>query len=147
MAKNWVTVMGSFVADLAFRVERKPEWGETLMGPSFALGPGGKGSNQAVAAARAGGDQAGHDRLIAEAVRAATADAGADVIVLAQASMAAAAESAGVAIPVLTSPAGGVALLAETLTPSDPGRPDASANRPAAPGSGGTTDTENGASS
>ena len=55
MAKKWVTVMGSFVADLAFRVDRVPAWGETLMGPSFQLGPGGKGSNQAVAAARAGG--------------------------------------------------------------------------------------------
>jgi ribokinase len=54
MAK-WVTVMGSFVADLAFRTDRVPAWGETLMGPSFQLGPGGKGSNQAVAAARAGG--------------------------------------------------------------------------------------------
>jgi ribokinase len=54
MAK-WVTVMGSFVADLAFRMDRLPAWGETLMGPSFAMGPGGKGSNQAVAAARAGG--------------------------------------------------------------------------------------------
>jgi len=55
MTKNWVTVMGSFVADLAFRIERIPLWGETLMGQSFKLGPGGKGSNQAVAAARAGG--------------------------------------------------------------------------------------------
>ncbi len=55
MPKKWVTVMGSFVADLAFRVDRVPAWGETLMGPSFQLGPGGKGSNQAVAAARAGG--------------------------------------------------------------------------------------------
>lgn len=54
MAK-WITVMGSFVADLAFRTPRIPAWGETLMGPSFKLGPGGKGSNQAVAAARAGG--------------------------------------------------------------------------------------------
>ncbi|MEN0084610.1 MAG: aspartate/glutamate racemase family protein [Leifsonia sp.] len=102
---------------------------------------------EGAAAARARGDQAGHDRLIADAVRAAAADAGAGVIVLAQASMAAAAESAGVAVPVLTSPAGGVASLAETLTPSDPGKPDASANRPAAPGSGGTTDSQNGASS
>ncbi|MDN4597870.1 hypothetical protein [Leifsonia virtsii] len=102
---------------------------------------------EGAAAARARGDQAGHDRLIADAVRAAAADAGAGVIVLAQASMAAAAESAGVAVPVLTSPAGGVASLAETLTPSDPGKPDASANRPAAPGSGGTTDPQNGASS
>ncbi|MGA3162338.1 MAG: ribokinase [Terracidiphilus sp.] len=55
MAKMWVTVMGSFVADLAFRTGRIPAWGETLMGQSFKLGPGGKGSNQAVAAARAGG--------------------------------------------------------------------------------------------
>jgi aspartate/glutamate racemase len=93
---------------------------------------------EGAAAARAGGDQERHDRLIAEAVRAAAADAGADVIVLAQASMAAAAESAGVGIPVLTSPAGGVARLAETLTPSDPGRAAASANRPTSAGSGGT---------
>jgi ribokinase len=47
--------MGSFVADLAFRTARIPAWGETILGASFALGPGGKGSNQAVAAARAGG--------------------------------------------------------------------------------------------
>lgn len=97
---------------------------------------------EGAAAARAAGDQAGHDRLIADAVRAAADPAqGADrasVLVLAQASMAAAAESAGVDIPVLTSPAGGVARLAEALTPSDPGEPDASANRPAPPGSGGT---------
>lgn len=49
-----VLVLGSFVADVAFRASRLPAWGETLMGSSFALGPGGKGSNQAVAAARAG---------------------------------------------------------------------------------------------
>jgi ribokinase len=55
LSKKWVTVMGSFVADLAFRTDRVPAWGETLMGQSFKLGPGGKGSNQAVAAARAGG--------------------------------------------------------------------------------------------
>lgn len=51
-----ITIMGSFVADLAFRTERIPAWGETILGASFALGPGGKGSNQAVAAARAGGN-------------------------------------------------------------------------------------------
>jgi ribokinase len=49
-----ITVMGSFVADLAFRTDKLPQWGETYMGCSFVLGPGGKGSNQAVAAARAG---------------------------------------------------------------------------------------------
>lgn len=55
MEKKWVTVLGSFVADLAFRTNRIPVWGETLLGSEFKLGPGGKGSNQAVAAARAGG--------------------------------------------------------------------------------------------
>ena len=50
-----ITVMGSFVADVAFRTAAMPRWGETLLGSSFRLGPGGKGSNQAVAAARLGG--------------------------------------------------------------------------------------------
>lgn len=53
MSKS-VLVLGSFVADVAFRSSRLPAWGETLMGSNFALGPGGKGSNQAVAAARSG---------------------------------------------------------------------------------------------
>jgi hypothetical protein len=96
---------------------------------------------EGAAAARSAGDQATHDRLIAEAVRAAAGtEAGpgaAAAIVLAQASMAPAAESAGVAVPVLTSPAGGVARLAEALTPSDPEPQDARANRPAPSGSGG----------
>ncbi len=52
---KWITVLGSFVADLAFRTEKVPAWGETIMGSDFLLGPGGKGSNQAVAAARLGG--------------------------------------------------------------------------------------------
>jgi ribokinase len=54
LSTQWVTVMGSFVADLAFRTNKLPGWGETFIGNSFHLGPGGKGSNQAVAAARAG---------------------------------------------------------------------------------------------
>jgi ribokinase len=53
MAKK-ILVLGSFVADVAFRAARLPGWGETLMGRGFARGPGGTGSNQAVAAARAG---------------------------------------------------------------------------------------------
>jgi ribokinase len=57
MSKN-LLVMGSFVADTAYRAARLPLWGETLMGSGFALGPGGKGSNQAVAAARALGSKA-----------------------------------------------------------------------------------------
>ncbi|HUK30173.1 MAG TPA: ribokinase [Candidatus Acidoferrum sp.] len=55
MAQKWITVLGSFVADLAFRTHKAPGWGETVMGSDFKLGPGGKGSNQAVAAARLGG--------------------------------------------------------------------------------------------
>src|SRR5579872_2213454 len=49
-----ITIMGIFVADLAFRTARLPVWGETVLGSEFAMGPGGKGSNQAVAAARLG---------------------------------------------------------------------------------------------
>ncbi len=49
-----VFVLGSFVVDAAFRTARMPAAGETVVGQSFGLGPGGKGSNQAVAAARAG---------------------------------------------------------------------------------------------
>jgi len=54
MPDTRVAVMGSFVADLAFRTPHLPAWGETVLGSSFRLGPGGKGSNQAVAAARLG---------------------------------------------------------------------------------------------
>jgi ribokinase len=51
-----VVILGIFVADLTFRAARMPQIGETLAGSSFLMGPGGKGSNQAVAAARAGAD-------------------------------------------------------------------------------------------
>lgn len=55
-----IVILGIFVADTAYRAERQPKMGETIMGKSFALGPGGKGSNQSVAAAMAsrgsGGD-------------------------------------------------------------------------------------------
>jgi ribokinase len=47
--------MGIFAADLSFRTGQLPGWGETIMGSAFRLGPGGKGSNQAIAAARLGG--------------------------------------------------------------------------------------------
>lgn len=49
-----VAVLGIFVADLAFKAPRLPVLGETILGQGFASGPGGKGSNQAIAAARAG---------------------------------------------------------------------------------------------
>ena len=51
-----VVVFGSFVADLTGRGARFPVPGETVLGTSFRSGPGGKGSNQAVAAWRAGAD-------------------------------------------------------------------------------------------
>lgn len=51
-----VAILGIFVADLAFRASRMPGIGETIAGSGFKMGPGGKGSNQAVAAARAGAD-------------------------------------------------------------------------------------------
>jgi ribokinase len=49
-----VVILGIFVTDLAFRATRMPLLGETVPGTAFKMGPGGKGSNQAVAAARAG---------------------------------------------------------------------------------------------
>jgi len=49
-----VVILGVFVADTAYRAARQPKMGETILGSSFALGPGGKGSNQAVAAGMAG---------------------------------------------------------------------------------------------
>lgn len=55
MAGHDVVVLGIFVADLAFRAPRLPVMGETILGNGFAMGPGGKGSNQVIAAARAGG--------------------------------------------------------------------------------------------
>ncbi len=51
-----IVVLGVFVADTTYRADRMPHMGETILGNSFALGPGGKGSNQAVAAARLGAD-------------------------------------------------------------------------------------------
>ena len=56
MAKSKICVMGSFVVDLASKAEHLPKRGETVIGSSFVMGPGGKGSNQAVAAKRAGAD-------------------------------------------------------------------------------------------
>ncbi len=75
-----IVILGVFVADTAYRADRQPRMGETILGNSFALGPGGKGSNQAVAAARAGGrvhfiSRLGDDAF-AEMARAAWANAG-----------------------------------------------------------------------
>ncbi|MGH6853794.1 MAG: ribokinase [Aestuariivirga sp.] len=61
-----VAVLGIFAADLVFRAGRQPAIGETLIGSGFVMSPGGKGSNQAVAAARSGAtvtliSKIGHD--------------------------------------------------------------------------------------
>jgi ribokinase len=54
--RRGVAILGVFVADLAFRAGRQPALGETIIGSGFKMGPGGKGSNQSVAAARVGAD-------------------------------------------------------------------------------------------
>jgi len=51
-----VTVMGSFVVDLMARAPHLPQTGETVKGDGFLIGPGGKGSNQGVAAQKAGAE-------------------------------------------------------------------------------------------
>jgi ribokinase len=53
-----ISILGIFVADTAYLAPRLPAVGETIAGSGFSVGPGGKGSNQAVAAARAGAEVA-----------------------------------------------------------------------------------------
>ncbi|MFE0089887.1 ribokinase [Streptomyces sp. NPDC058992] len=75
-------VIGSANADLVIGVERRPGPGETVLGSDLAVHPGGKGANQAVAAARMGartallarvGDDA-YGRLLLDTQRAAGVD-------------------------------------------------------------------------
>lgn len=54
MAK--ITVVGSFVMDNVAKMKKFPEAGETILGESIELFPGGKGANQCVSIARLGGD-------------------------------------------------------------------------------------------
>lgn len=58
-----VVVVGSFVMDLVVWADRRPVKGESILGDDFAMFPGGKGANQAVAAARLGADVAMIGRL------------------------------------------------------------------------------------
>ena len=69
-----IVVIGSSNTDLVIRTPRIPSPGETLIGSDFMINAGGKGANQAVAAARMGGDVCfvacvGDDGFGAEAVR------------------------------------------------------------------------------
>ena len=69
-----ICVVGSANVDLTFRTPRFPRPGETLTGHSFHLGMGGKGANQAVAAARLGARvsfvaRVGNDTFGQEAIR------------------------------------------------------------------------------
>ena len=50
-----ITVLGIFVADISFSGEKIPSTGETILGDSYNIGPGGKGCNQAIAISRLGG--------------------------------------------------------------------------------------------
>lgn len=50
-----IVVLGSSNTDMILRMKRIPRPGETVLGGEFAMAAGGKGANQAVAAARAGG--------------------------------------------------------------------------------------------
>ncbi|MBN0048155.1 ribokinase [Streptomyces actuosus] len=75
-------VVGSANADLVIGVERRPGAGETVLGSDLAVHPGGKGANQAVAAARLGADTAllarvgddVHGRMLLHSLRAAGVD-------------------------------------------------------------------------
>ena len=51
-----ISILGVFVADLCFIGDRIPSKGQTILGKKHVLGPGGKGSNQAIAAARLNGE-------------------------------------------------------------------------------------------
>ncbi len=51
-----IVVVGSSNTDMILQLERVPRPGETLLGGDFTMAAGGKGANQAVAAARAAGD-------------------------------------------------------------------------------------------
>lgn len=58
MSSVVVTVIGSYAVGLSMRVDQAPVSGETRFGTRFEAGPGGKGSNQAIQAARLGADVA-----------------------------------------------------------------------------------------
>ena len=56
MENKKILVIGSSNTDMTVITDRLPVPGETVLGGKFAMGPGGKGANQAVAAQRLGGN-------------------------------------------------------------------------------------------
>src|SRR5271165_4011128 len=73
MAKKPIVVVGSSNTDMIIKLDRIPRPGETILGGEFITAAGGKGANQAVSAARAGGRvtfiaRVGNDMLGEQAV-------------------------------------------------------------------------------
>src|SRR5579862_2331607 len=56
MTKSSIVVIGSSNTDMVIKTDHLPGPGETILGGTFLMKPGGKGANQAVAAARMGGN-------------------------------------------------------------------------------------------
>jgi ribokinase len=56
MTNRKIMVIGSSNTDMVIKTKKLPSAGETILGGDFFMNPGGKGANQAVAAARLGGD-------------------------------------------------------------------------------------------
>ena len=54
--KSKILVVGSSNTDMVIKADHLPALGETILGGTFFMNPGGKGANQAVAAARLGGN-------------------------------------------------------------------------------------------
>ena len=61
---TWLTVFGSLNIDISVTVPRLPAPGATVLGGAAAFAPGGKGANQAVAAARLGADSGIRVRMV-----------------------------------------------------------------------------------
>jgi ribokinase len=55
MSKKEILIIGSSNTDMVIKTKKIPVPGETILGGTFLMNPGGKGANQAVAAARLGG--------------------------------------------------------------------------------------------
>ena len=82
-----IIVPGSVNADLLFKVAKLPRPGETVLCPGYVMAPGGKGANQAAAAAKAGASVAfvGHvgEDAYGPVVRRLLEEAGVDCAMLA----------------------------------------------------------------